>query len=132
MKPRLLAHALILALLALAVVSAARAGDGKLHGTASWYSEGTGVATQWCTWTLRHSQGCGFLAIQSDQTGLVAYAPVVDWCQCYRGTPQERIVDLQLGVVAALGLDPVQGLFPVTTWRVDADTGQTIPNTAFR
>lgn len=106
------------------------AGDGRLDGTASWFGPGVGVATQWCTWTLRHATGCGFLAIQSHQTGLIAYAPVVDWCQCYRGTPQERIVDLQYGVVAALGLDRSQGLYPVTTWRVDADTGQPLPDTA--
>jgi hypothetical protein len=124
----------LLALLMLAVAGAAavRGEDGRLHGTASWFGPGIGVATQWCTWTLRHESGCGFLAIQSDQTGLVVYAPVIDWCECYRGTPQERIVDLQWGVVDALGLDRSQGLYPVSTWPIDADTGQEleIPDTA--
>lgn len=95
------------------------ASQAILTGVASWYGPGTGVATQWCTWTLRHQIGCGFLAIQSHDTGLVVIAPVIDWCQCYRGTPNERIVDLQLGVVGALGLDPAAGLYAVMTWPVD-------------
>jgi hypothetical protein len=107
------------------------ASQGELVGIASWYGTGSGVATQWCSWTYRHSTpgGCGFLAIQSHDTGLIALAPVIDWCQCYPGTPQERIVDLQLGVVAALGLDPSRGLYQVTTWPVD---GAGIPDTAMQ
>ncbi len=35
--------------------------------------------------------------------------PVVDWCGC----PGGRIVDLSLGAVEALGLDPSRGLWPV-------------------
>lgn len=96
-------------------------------GIASWYGPGTGVATQWCTWVLRHTQGCGLLAIQSHDTGITVIAPVIDWCQCYRGTPQERIVDLQWGVVDALGLDRSLGLYAVTTWQVAAAD---IPDTA--
>ena len=91
--------------------------EEPVHGPASHYGPGTGVATQWCTWTLRHSTGCGTLTIQSDQTGLTVIAPVIDWCQCYRGTAMERIVDLQWSVVAALGLDLADGLYPVTVWR---------------
>jgi hypothetical protein len=100
-------------------------------GIASWYGPGNGVATQWCTWTLRHTEGCGLLAIQSHQTGLTVIVPVVDWCQCYRGTSDERIVDLQWGVVDALGLDRADGLYPVTTWRVDrAAIPPALPDTA--
>jgi rare lipoprotein A (peptidoglycan hydrolase) len=83
-------------------------------GTASWYGPGTGVASQWCTWTLRHQSGCGWARITSQQTGITVEAPVIDWCQCYRDTPQERIIDLQWGVVEALGLPLSQGLYPVT------------------
>lgn len=89
-------------------------------GIASHYGPGTGVATQWCTWTLRHSASCGWVQIQSHDTGIVVLAPVVDWCQCYRGTANERIVDLQWGVLAALGLDPALGLYDVSLWRIDA------------
>lgn len=102
-------------------------------GTASWYGPGNGVATQWCTWTLRHTQGCGYLRIQSHETGIVVTAPVIDWCQCYRGTSDERIVDLQWGVVDALGLERSQGLYEVTTWRVIAPatgTSPRLPDTA--
>lgn len=110
---------------ALSVTPTVQAGSVQT-GTASWYGPGDGVATQWCTWTLRHSQGCGYLAIQSIDTGITVVAPVIDWCQCYRGTPQERIVDLQLGVVSALGLDPSRGLYQVITW----PSGLEIPDTA--
>lgn len=101
-------------------------GQGVLTGIASWYGEGSGVATQWCTWTLRHTAGCGALAIHSHLTGITVTAPVVDWCECFRGTSSQRVVDLQLGVVRALGLDPAAGLYLVDTWPV---TGP-IPDTA--
>jgi rare lipoprotein A (peptidoglycan hydrolase) len=115
-------------LLATLLAAPAAASDDKQSGIASWYGSGSGVATQWCTWTLRHAAGCGLLAVQSQQTGIVVIVSVVDWCQCYRGTPDERIVDLQPGVVAALGLDLTQGLYPVTIWIVDSETG--MPDTA--
>lgn len=98
-------------------------------GTASWYGPGTGVAMPFCTWTLRTTQGCGSVAIQSLDTGITVIAPVIDYCQCYVGTPQERIVDLQWGVVDALGLDRSRGLYPVSVWPVDG-TAPTIPDTA--
>lgn len=120
---------LVVGLLAVAGTVPVRAVDPGQVGVASWYGPGTGVATPWCTWTLRHSAGCGSLRIQSHLTGLTVEAPVVDWCSCYVGTPQERIVDLQWGVVAALGLDRADGLYDVTVWRTGAPA---LPDTAVR
>jgi len=90
----------------------------RLRGIGSHYGPGNGVATPWCTWVRRHRVGCGQLAIRSHDTGRVVVAPVIDWCQCYRGTDDARIVDMEYGVVAALGLDLADGLYSVTIWRV--------------
>ena len=87
-----------------------REGDG----IASHYGPGTGVAMNYCTWERRHTSGCGSVTIQSHTTGLTVIVPVVDYCDCWTGTPDERIVDLQYGVVDALGLDRSLGLYPVT------------------
>lgn len=133
MTPRRWAHVAVVLLLLIAIAFAGTGSVGAAEpqrqtGVASHYGSGQGVATQWCTWVRRHTRGCGLLAIQSHQTGLVAIAPVVDWCQCYRGTRDERIVDLQWGVLAALGLDPADGLYGVTTWPVSDASG--LPDTA--
>lgn len=82
-------------------------------GTASHYAPGDGVAMNFCTWGLRHSDGCGSVEVTSVDTGLTVTAPVVDFCDCYTGTADQRIVDLQYGVVAQLGLDLSRGLYPV-------------------
>lgn len=89
-------------------------------GVASHYGPGHGVAMNFCTWEVRHSVGCGSVVVQSHDTGLTVTVPVVDFCDCYTGTADERIVDLQYGVVAALGLDQSRGLYPVTVWRSEA------------
>lgn len=72
-----------------------------------------------CTWERRHSSGCGSVTITAADTGRTATAPVIDFCDCYTGTTQERIVDLQYGVVQALGLSLSQGLYMVTVWPID-------------
>lgn len=96
-------------------------------GTASMFGPGDGVAMNFCIWELRHSDGCGLVKVTSTANGLVAVVPVVDFCDCYTGTADERIVDLQYGVVAALGLDRARGLWPVKVERVIAFV---LPNTA--
>lgn len=83
-------------------------------GTASHYGPGSGVAMNFCTWGLRHREGCGWVRITSHDTGLTVTAPVIDFCDCWVNSPDERIVDLQYGVVTALGLDLSRGLYPVT------------------
>jgi len=83
------------------------------EGKASYYTPtGNGVAMNYCTWVLRHTQGCGSVSITSLDTGVTVTAPVVDFCDCY-WTTDRRLVDLQGGVVHALGLDPNRGI-----WRV--------------
>ena len=83
------------------------------QGIASFYAPGSGVAMNFCTWTLRHTKGCGSVRITSLDTGNSVIAPVIDFCDCYTNTSRERIVDLQTGVLYALGLSPTRGLYVV-------------------
>jgi len=111
------------------VASPLRAADG-VSGIASNYGPGNGVAMNFCTWTVRHIQGCGWVQIQSADTGIVVEAPVVDYCLCVvpNSAHPNRIIDLQYGVVAALGLSVSQGLYQVTVWRIEGD--ETVPDAA--
>lgn len=107
------------------------------EGTASHYGPGNGVAMNFCTWELRHTQGCGKVRIVSLDTGIDTVVPVVDFCDCYTGTPRQRIVDLQYGVVAALGLDLSQGLYLVRVERAGIEqeigtAGTSLPDTAMQ
>ena len=122
---RLIAGAVAAFLLAAPVYAA--------DGWASEYGPGHGVAMHFCTWVLRHSQGCGWVKIQSLDTGITVQVPVIDWCECVvpdSGHPY-RIVDLEYGVRDVLGLDPSRGLWQVSVERVGG--GQiSLPNTATR
>lgn len=149
----------LLTLAALLFVSPARAVDGcypvKVTGNtptgiagcirfgdgigSEYGKRGFGVAMNFCTWTLRHSTGCGEVLVSSKDTGRGVIVPVVDFCDCYTGTPDERIVDMLPEVVKALGLDPALGLYPVNVMPVPEQyppappplpATDTIPNTA--
>jgi hypothetical protein len=70
-----------------------------------------------CTWTLRHTEGCGTVKVTSLLTGISVRVPIVDFCDCYTGTADERIIDLQGGLLPLLGLNPLDGLWRVTVER---------------
>ena len=80
-----------------------------------------------CTWERRHSTGCGSVKVTSVDTGLVAVVPVVDFGDLYTGTADERIVDLQYDVVAALGLNLADGLYAVTVEPVREGLVEPVP-----
>lgn len=86
-----------------------------LAGTASWYCctagygqdavvAAAGPALRVGDWRGRIVTVCA---------GVCLRVRLVDWCGCYRGTARERLVDLAIGAVAALGLDPGRGLYEV-------------------
>jgi len=91
-------------------------------GTASTWN-GPGAATNSCSFEVRHSTGCGLIAIRSLDTGIVVITEPVDWCMCWVGVTgpngeTERLVDLSPDLVAALGL-PGFGLHSVEVWPVE-------------
>ncbi len=108
-----------LVLLGLATGSV-RGAEPGVSGIASHYGPGSGVAMHFCTWELRHGNGCGWVRIQSADTGIVVEAPVIDYCECVvpDSSHPVRIADLQWGVVDALGLDRSTGLYRVTLWLI--------------
>jgi hypothetical protein len=81
-----------------------------VSGTASWWASfGDGVYA-----ALPGYVAGTHVTIRVWSGSLHIDAPVITSCGCFVGTPQERIVDLSPGILAALGLDPGRGLFPVT------------------
>jgi hypothetical protein len=79
-------------------------------GTASMWP-GPGVARNDCTFPW---DDCTPITITALSTGRSVTVTPTMFCDCYTGTPNQRIVDLDPATVAALGLDPSQGLWPVT------------------
>jgi len=91
------------------------------EGTASRWS-GPGVARNDCVWPWLD---CQPITITSLQTGKsISISPTM-FCDCYTGTADERIVDLDPIALQLLGLDPAQGLYPVTV-----QPAGLLPNTA--
>ncbi|HYI66358.1 MAG TPA: hypothetical protein VEW95_05505 [Candidatus Limnocylindrales bacterium] len=142
-----------LAFLAICLVPAAvGAGDCEPEPSSIWAPAGwvcppvygTGTASSWpgpgaarndCTypWTA-----CEPIVVTSLDTGLQIIVTPVTWCHCWTGVTgpngeTARIVDLDPASVAALGLDPADGL-----WRVSiapfregiGAAGLPIPDTA--
>ena len=97
------------------------------QGTASMWG-GPGVARNDCVypWT-----DCQLIAIRSLQTGIVIVVQPRMYGDLFLGDSDpsiDRIVDLDPGAVAALGLDPSEGLWKVEIHPVgDGELGNPVP-----
>lgn len=110
------------------------------EGLATHYGPGDGAAMNFCTWELRHSEGCGAVRVTSMESGISLIVPIIDYCDCYTGTPREKIIDLQYGVLIRLGVESAEsiaeqrtkGVYPVVVSPVDGPVRglSTLPNTS--
>lgn len=91
-------------------------------GIASRY-DGSSVARSDCVWPWT---ACTPIQITSLETGRSIIVTPAMYCDCYTGTPDERIVDLDRATVAALGLDWEDGLYNVS---VESLAGGFLPDT---
>ena len=108
-------------------------GPNTPTGVAGCTLYGSGIASRWhgpgvarndCTWPWR---SCQPIRITSLRTGRSIVVVPSTFCDCYTGTANQRLVDLGPAAVAALGLLPSRGLYPV---QVEPVKGQLPPDTS--
>lgn len=89
-----------------------------LHGRASWYGTGTIAAAGP---VLRRALGPGWrgtvVRVSSGSRSVVVR--LVDWCQCYRGTKGERVIDL--------GADAFRELAPLAVGVIRVSVSPILP-----
>jgi hypothetical protein len=99
------------------------------EGKASWW-HGEGIARNDCVWPWTACQPVKVTSLQTNRS--IVVVPTM-FCGCFTGTPDERIVDLDLAAVLALGLDRSEGLFPVVVESAavgESEPPSTLPDTA--
>ena len=95
----------------------ARYGEGR---ASRW--QGPGVARNDCLWPW---SACTPITITALTTGRSITATPTMFCDCWYGTPQEKLVDLDPAAVAALGLAWEDGVYPVRV-----EPANSLPDTA--